>query len=67
MRLEPRAVVEPWRAVAAPAAAILAAFAICALPLALAGADVLSAYGRIVAGSLGSPSPSARRWPGPRR
>lgn len=54
MRLEPRAAVEPWRAVAAPAVAILAAFALCALPLALAGANVLVAYGRIVAGSLGS-------------
>ncbi len=54
MRLEPRAHVEPWRAAAAPVAALAAAFALCALPLALAGADVLAAYGKIVTGSLGS-------------
>jgi simple sugar transport system permease protein len=54
MRLEPRPRVEPWRAVAAPVAAVALALAICAIPLALAGADVLAAYGRILSGSLGS-------------
>ncbi|MFO1062213.1 MAG: ABC transporter permease [Dongiaceae bacterium] len=54
MRLEPRARVEAWRLVAAPVGAVVVAFALCAVPLALAGADVLAAYGKIVQGSLGS-------------
>jgi simple sugar transport system permease protein len=55
MRLEPRDQVEAWRALGAPVFAIAAAFAVCAVPLWLAGANVLAAYGRILVGSLGSP------------
>jgi simple sugar transport system permease protein len=54
MRLEPRPHVGPWRAIAAPVVAVLAALLICAVPLALAGANVPAAYGRILQGSLGS-------------
>ncbi|MDX6750420.1 ABC transporter permease [Geminicoccaceae bacterium 1502E] len=54
MRLEPRTEIGPLVRVAAPVCAVLAAFLLCALPLALAGADPLAAYGRILSGSLGS-------------
>ena len=54
MRLEPRPHAGPWRAVAAPVLAVAAALLICAVPLALAGADVPTAYARILQGSLGS-------------
>lgn len=54
MRLEPRSHVPPWLGIAAPVGAALLALALCALPLALAGADVARAYGLIVSGSLGS-------------
>lgn len=54
MRLEPRAQTGPLLRVTAPAMAVLAAFLLCAVPLALAGANPLAAYARIVTGSLGS-------------
>ena len=54
MRLEPRAGAPLPLAVGAPLAAALLALAICALPLALAGADVITAYGLILEGAAGS-------------
>ena len=48
MRLEPRPHVGPWRAVAAPVLAVAAALLVCAVPLALAGANVPTAYARIL-------------------
>jgi simple sugar transport system permease protein len=54
MRLEPRPHVGLWRAIAAPFLAVLGALLLCALPLALAGANVPTAYARIIQGSLGS-------------
>ncbi|HRY23033.1 MAG TPA: ABC transporter permease [Geminicoccaceae bacterium] len=54
MRLEPRASTAPWLNVAAPLGAALLALLICALPLALAGADVPEAYRLMLAGSVGT-------------
>lgn len=54
MRLELRPHPPRWLGVAAPLGAILLALVLAALPLALAGADVLAAYAGILAGSLGS-------------
>lgn len=55
MRLEARAHPPRWLAAAAPVAAILLAMALAAIPLALAGADVLVAYRQMAVASLGSP------------
>lgn len=55
MRLEARAHPPRWLVAAAPVAAILLAMALAAIPLALAGADVLAAYRQMVVASLGSP------------
>ena len=54
MRLEPRQHVPPLVSVGAPIGAAVLALAICALPLALAGADVARAYQLMLTGSLGS-------------
>ena len=54
MRLEPRQHVPPLLSVAAPIGAALLALAICAIPLALAGADVGRAYQLMLTGSMGS-------------
>lgn len=54
MRLEARQHVPAWLGIAAPIGAALLALAICAIPLALAGADVGRAYRLILAGSMGS-------------
>lgn len=54
MRLEPRREIGPLLRIGAPAGAVLAAFVLCAVPLALAGANPLQAYARLLAGSLGS-------------
>ncbi|MEZ5824495.1 MAG: ABC transporter permease [Geminicoccaceae bacterium] len=54
MRLEPRRESSLALAIAAPLAAVILAFALCAVPLALAGADVLKAYGLILEGAAGS-------------
>ncbi|MCB9945720.1 MAG: ABC transporter permease [Geminicoccaceae bacterium] len=54
MRLEPRSHV-PWPlAIGAPVAAAALALALCALPLALAGADVPAAYRLIFEGAAGT-------------
>jgi simple sugar transport system permease protein len=55
MRLEVRAHPPRWLVVAAPLAAIAFAMALAAIPLALAGADVLAAYRQMAVASLGSP------------
>jgi simple sugar transport system permease protein len=55
MRLEVRAHPPRWLVAAAPVAAILLAMALAAIPLALAGADVMAAYRQMVVASLGSP------------
>jgi len=54
MRLEPRAEVPLWLSVTAPVMAVLGALALCAIPLAIAGAPVLEAYGLMLQGALGS-------------
>ena len=54
MRLEPRARVPLPLAVGAPVAAAGLALVLSAVPLAVAGAPVLAAYGRLVQGALGS-------------
>ncbi|MCB2052855.1 MAG: ABC transporter permease [Geminicoccaceae bacterium] len=54
MRLEARADLPLALALAAPPAAALAALGLCALPLLLAGADPLRAYGLILQGAAGS-------------
>ena len=54
MRLEPRPRTGPWLGIAAPLGAALLALLICALPLALAGANVPTAYGLMLKGSLGT-------------
>lgn len=54
MRLEPREQVPLWLGIGAPVGAAVMALFICAIPLALAGADVLRAYGLIATGSMGS-------------
>ncbi len=54
MRLEPRRRTGPWLGIAASLAAALLALVICALPLALAGADVWAAYRLMLTGSLGT-------------
>jgi len=54
MRLEPRQHVPPLLGIGAPLGAALLALLICAIPLALAGADVTRAYRLILTGSLGS-------------
>ena len=54
MRLEPRQQVPPLLSIGAPIGAALLALAICALPLALAGADVGRAYQLMFTGSVGS-------------
>jgi simple sugar transport system permease protein len=54
LRLEPRGETPAWLGLALPVVAILAALALCSLLIALAGADVLAAYGALFAGALGS-------------
>jgi simple sugar transport system permease protein len=54
LRLEARGDTPAWLGLALPVAAILAALALCSLLIALAGADVLAAYGALFAGALGS-------------
>ena len=54
MRLELRQDVSWLRRALAPALAVAAAFILCAIPLHLSGANVVSAYGLIIEGSLGS-------------
>ena len=54
MRLEPREEVPLSLSVGAPLLAILGALVLCALPLAVAGAPVLEAYGLMLRGALGS-------------
>jgi general nucleoside transport system permease protein len=54
MRLEPRQHVPPLLGIGAPIAAALLALLLCAIPLALAGANVGRAYQTMLAGSLGS-------------
>lgn len=54
MRLEPRSETPVAWALAAPLLAVAAALGLCAIPLWIAGADVLRAYGLILTGSLGS-------------
>lgn len=54
IRLEPRGVPSRRLALAVPVAAALAALALAALPLALAGAPVLRAYAAMAEGALGS-------------
>jgi len=54
MRLEPRQHVPPLLGIGAPIGAALLALSICAIPLALAGADVARAYQLMLTGSLGS-------------
>jgi general nucleoside transport system permease protein len=54
MRLEPRPHPPRWLAAAAPLGAVALAMLLAAVPLALAGADVGSAYGQMAAASLGS-------------
>jgi len=54
MRLEPRSETPLALALAAPVVAVVAAFGLCAIPLLVAGADVLRAYALILKGSLGS-------------
>lgn len=53
MRLEPRDQAPLSLSFGAPLLAILAALAICAVPLAVAGAPVLEAYGLMLQGALG--------------
>lgn len=53
MRLEPRAEAPLWLSVAAPLLAVVAALGLCAVPLAVAGAPVLEAYGLMLQGALG--------------
>jgi simple sugar transport system permease protein len=54
MRLEPRQQVPPLLSIAAPIGAALLALAICAVPLAFAGAEVGRAYQLMFEGSVGS-------------
>jgi simple sugar transport system permease protein len=54
VRLEPREQVSPAVALAAPVGAVLLALLIAALPLAWAGAPVLTAYAVMIEGALGS-------------
>jgi simple sugar transport system permease protein len=54
MRLEPRAHPPVWLQAGAPFAAIVAALALAALPLALAGADLAGAYRQMAVASFGS-------------
>ena len=54
MRLEPRTDRSLTLGLVAPLAAVMVAFALCALPLALAGADVFRAYSLILQGAAGS-------------
>ena len=54
IRLEPRAETPAWLSLALPLAAILATLALCSTLIALAGANVLDAYGALFAGALGS-------------
>lgn len=54
MRLEVRAHPPRWLVAVAPLAAVVAAMMLIAVPLSLAGADVLAAYAATAAASLGS-------------
>jgi simple sugar transport system permease protein len=54
IRLEPRAETPAWLSLALPLAAILATLLLCSTLIALAGANVLDAYGALFAGALGS-------------
>jgi simple sugar transport system permease protein len=54
MRLEPRAHPPLWLVAGAPLAAILAALALAAVPLRLAGADLAGAYRQMAVASFGS-------------
>ena len=54
MRLEPRAHPPAWLLAGAPVAAVVLALALAAMPLALAGADVVGAYRQMAVASLGS-------------
>jgi len=54
MRLEPRAHPPLWLMAGAPAAAVLAALALAAVPLRLAGADLTGAYRQMAVASFGS-------------
>src|SRR3546814_17263574 len=54
MRLEPRALVPLWLNLAAPVAAVVLAFAFCALLILWAGAPVAAAYEALLRGAFGS-------------
>jgi simple sugar transport system permease protein len=54
MRLEPRAHPPVWLQAGAPFAAVVAALALAALPLVLAGADLAGAYRQMAVASFGS-------------
>ncbi len=54
MRLEPRDSTPLGLRIAIPVAAVAAALVLCAIPLAVAGAPVLEAYGLMLHGALGS-------------
>lgn len=54
MRLEPRETVPLALSIGMPIGAALVALALCAIPLAIAGAPVFEAYGRMIHGALGS-------------
>ena len=54
MRLEPRPHPPAWLLAGAPVAAVFLALALAAIPLALAGADLVGAYRQMAVASLGS-------------
>lgn len=54
IRIEPRESVGGWRAALVPVVAALAALALAAIPLALAGAPILPAYAEMARGVFGS-------------